>query len=184
MAKGGARVRSGPPADPNSGASDRKRRQAATAAKKAAAAQAAAGTAKDLPITSPDFNPMALPARGRTGRVPAFPLPSTGERRAREMELWRELWRTPQAVAWEREPYRWPTIAKYCRVMAATESDPAASAALLSRERELRIECGLSPDGLKANGWAIAPDELAAKRAQKTPAKKVAPKAAPVRRLR
>jgi hypothetical protein len=68
--------------------------------------------------------------------------------------------------------------------MASTEAEPDGSAALLAQERNRRIECGLSPDGLKANGWAIAPDQLAEKRAAKkasAPAKKAA---APVRRLR
>lgn len=197
MPRGGSRARSGPEADPNSRTSERKR----AAAKKAAAAKAKEPAAAD--ITTSEFNPMALPAGGRKGRAPAFPLPRivryatvlgdggkgvripddglTREFRKRELELWREIWKTPQAVAWEREPYRLPTIAKYCRIMASTEIEPEASAALWSRERELRQECGLSPDGLKANGWAIAPDQLAEKRAEKkTPAKKSQPQ----RRLR
>lgn len=201
MPRGGARVRSGPPADPQSRTSERRRR----AAKKSATSSAAADTAPA--ITTNEFNPLALPARGRTGRAPAFPLPKvvrfvmtvdsegksskqadsgvSNEFRKRELEIWRELWKTPQAVAWEREPYRWPTIAKYARIMTSTEAEPDASAALLSRERELRIECGLSPDGLRANGWAIAPDELAKKRAAKKAAAPAAKKAAaPVRRLR
>ena len=197
MPRGGSRVRSGPAEDPNSRTSERKR----AAAKKAAAAK----TPAPPEITTSDFNPMQLPAGGRKGRTPAFPLPKiiryiaslddngknlrlpdagvSNAFRKRELELWKELWKTPQAVAWEREPYRLPTIAKYCRVMASTEVEPDGSAALLSRERELRNECGLSPDGLKANGWAIAPDQMAEKRAEK---KTTAPaaKPAPVRRLR
>lgn len=201
MAKGGQRVRSGPPQDPNSGRSEQRRR----AAKKAAAAPAALPV-EALPVTEVEFNPMALPARGRTGRAPAFPLAkiirfvmvanpdgkptkevdtgASNQFRARELELWRQLWKTPQACAWEREPYRWLTIAKYCRIMTATELEPDASAALLSRERELRNECGLSPDGLKQNGWAIAPDQLAAKRAAKKTAPAAKKTSAPVRRLR
>jgi hypothetical protein len=199
MPKGGARVRSGPPQDPNSGASDRRR----AAAKKTASTST---RTEPTSITTNEFNPLALPAAGRKGRVPAFPLPKilrfvmvqggdgklskqvdtgvSNEFRKRELEIWAALWKTPQAVAWEREPYRWPTIAKYARVMVSTESDPDASAALLAQERNLRNECGLSPDGLKQNGWAIAPDQLAQKRAAKkaAPAKKAA--AAPVRRLR
>lgn len=194
MPRGGSRVRSGPAQDPNSGRTDRTRQRAA-AAKKAAAAKAPTTTAGAPAITTTEFNPLALPARGRTGRAPAFPLPKiirfvmvpgadgkpsrqadggvSNEFRKRELAIWADLWKTPQAVAWEREPYRWPTIAKYCRIMTSTEAEPDASAALLSRERELRIECGLSADGLKANGWGIAPDEMAAKRAtKKTAAKK------------
>lgn len=200
MAKGGARPRAGRPADPNSARSEQARR---TAAKKAATAEDATPASA---ITTAEFNPLALPAAGRGGRAPAFPLPKIerfstevidGKQvrkvdatvgngfRKRELELWRELWKTPQALAWEREPWRWPTVAKYCRIMASTEAEPDASAALLSRERELRNECGLSPDGLRMNGWAIAPDQLAAKRSTRAAAAAAAPaKAAPVRRLR
>lgn len=179
MPKGGTRVRSGPDADPTSRTSERKR----AAAKKTTAAAPA-----ESAITSNEFDPMALPARGRTGRAPAFPLPVgviEKAARSRELELWAELWKTPQALWWERNPWLWLTVAKYCRVMVATESAPAASAALLSRERELRNECALSPDGLKMNGLAIAPDQLAERRAAKkstAAAEKTSP--APVRRLR
>lgn len=211
MAKGGARPRSGPAKDPNSARSEQARR---TSTRKSAAAKAAGAGAVDesadapasSAITTAEFNPLALPASGRGGRAPAFPLPKivrfdvqviegkavkVADRgigdafRKRELELWRELWKTPQALAWEREPWRWPTVAKYCRIMASTEAEPDASAALLSRERELRNECGLSPDGLRMNGWAIAPDQLAAKRSEKATTKPAAvKKTAPVRRLR
>lgn len=198
MPKGGSRVRSGPAADPNSGRSEARRSASAKAS-----ASASAGSA----ITSTDFNPMALSAAGRKGRAPAFPLPritigskavdeegmvievvdkkATDDFRKRELQVWDQLWKTPQALAWEREPWRWPTIAKYARITVSTESKPDASAALLSRERELRNECGLSPDGLKQNGWVIAPDQLAEKRAAKKAAAAPAEmKATPVRRLR
>ncbi len=197
MPKGGSRVRSGPESDPTSRTSERKR---------AAAKKAAAAVSSESAITTNEFDPLALPARGRSGRAPAFPLPrmnrytiEVGENgkpmrvvsgalsaafRKRELALWAELWKTPQAVAWEREPYRWPTIAKYARIMTTTEAEPDASAALLSRERELRIECGLTPDGLKVNGWAIAPDQLAERRAAKKTAAAKKTSTAPVRRLR
>ena len=196
MPKGGSRVRAGRPADPKSARSDEKRRATAKAA----------GSAGEPAITTNEFNPLALPASGRKGRSPAFPLPKMtrytielGENgkptrvvsevlsaafRKRELQVWGELWKTPQAVAWERDPWRWPTIAKYARIMTSTEAEPDASAALLSRERELRNECGLSPDGLKQNGWAIAPDQLAEKRAAKKTPAPAETKTAPVRRLR
>jgi hypothetical protein len=192
MPKGGARPRSGPDKDPNSRTSERARR----------AAKASSGQTSPSSITSSEFNPLALPAAGRGGRAPAFPLPkivrygtelvdgkpvrvadrTLGDAfRKRELELWRELWKTPQALAWEREQWRWPTVAKYCRIMASTEAEPDASAALLSRERELRNECGLSPDGLRMNGWAIAPDQLAEKRSQRAKAPAAEPEMPPLR---
>lgn len=198
MPKGGARARSGPHPDPSSRTSERKR----SAVKTSCVGQAAGGAQ----ITTSEFNPMALPAGGRQGSVPDFPLPVavrytvgmgeggkpfrvasevlTAAFRERELEIWAELWSTPQAVAWEREPYRWTTIAKYCRIMTSTEAEPDASAALLSRERELRIECGLTADGLKINGWAIAPDQLAERRAERSSAVPAKNAAEPVRRLR
>lgn len=141
MAKGGARVRSGPPADPTSARSEQR-----------------------------GFKLDALPSEGYRKRAPAFPLPagpSDTTRRKRELEVWRQLWKTPQACAWSLEPWRWFAVAKLCRLSAITEHDPGASAALLSRERELRIEVGLTPDGLRANGWAISQDEVAAKAAER-----------------
>lgn len=169
MTKGGARVRSGPAADPTSARSEQ----------------------RGIKLTE-------LPSEGAKGRAPAFPLPkihrwiqtSEGRQpdaaaskafRARELQIWRDVWKTPQAVAWRVDPWRWPTIAEFCRLKTVTEADPDASASLLSRLREYRNEIGLSPDGLRANGWAIAQNQVAAKAAaKKTPPKK----AAPTRRLR
>lgn len=167
MSKGGARVRSGPPADPKSGRSEAR-----------------------------GFSLTALPSEGHRGRAPAFPLPrinrsgangvnqpATKAFRAREIAIWREIWKTPQAAAWARESWRWPTVGEFCRIKAAVELDPDSNAALLSRLREYRNEIGLSPDGLRANGWAIATDEVGAKAAKKQTEKPAAQKQ-PTRRLR
>lgn len=159
MPKGSATGRrAGPPPDPKSGRSEQR-----------------------------GFKPDALPSEGFKGRVPAFPIPPGPKDttfRAREMAIWRQVWRTPQACQWDRERYRLPVIAKYCRLAAITERDPGASAALLSRERELRLECGLGPDGLRLNGWAIAVDQVAVQAAKKAAPKKADDKAPPTRRLR
>lgn len=165
MPKGGARTRSGPAPDENSGRSEQR-----------------------------GFSLTALPSEGYRGRAPAFPLPkinrygvdgpnaaATRTFRAREIAIWREIWKTPQAAAWSKESWRWPTVGEFCRIKAAVELDPDSNAALLSRLREYRNEIGLSPDGLKANGWKVAGDEVAAKAAKKaTPAKRTEP----TRRLR
>lgn len=171
MPKGGARVRSGPPADPTSARSERRGTTAITA-----------GT--------------PLPSEGHRGRAPAYPLPKinrgvssegrantvmTTAFRKRELEIWRLVWKTPQAAAWAGDSWRWQTIAEYCRIKAAVELDPDSNAALLSRLREYRNEIGLSPDGMKANGWTIAQDQVAQQAAKKTTATK---KTAPQRRLR
>lgn len=170
MPKGGARARSGPAPDPNSERS-----------RKGGGASAA-------------FSATALPSEGYAGEVPAFPLPRTVRLtsdglddagteafRERELAIWADIWATPQAAAWAREPYRWPTIGEFCRIKAAVEADPDKSASLLARLREYRNEIGLSPDGMRMNGWAIAVDQIAAKAAESAGP---APAAAAPRRLR
>src|SRR4051812_10259646 len=102
MPRGGARNRSGPQPDENSGRSERR-----------------------------GLNLNALPSEGYDGPMPTFPLPralvwwvfwegkgqnrkvdteATETRRDRERELWEWAWRTPQACAWIREPWRWQAV--------------------------------------------------------------------------
>lgn len=151
MARGGARNRSGPRFDPSSARSERR-----------------------------GVNLAALPSGGFTGRVPEFPLPEndlfTGNFRDRELEIWAEAWRAPQAVAWFQESWRWPVVAEYCRLKMQVELDPKASAALVAQLHRYRDQLGLTPAGLKENGWAIAVVE-GEQEASEAPV-------APVRRLR
>src|SRR4051812_48375392 len=122
MASGGARNRSGPPADPSSGRSD----------------------ARGYSLTM-------LPAEGYRGRVPKFPLPTrsvydtyvenkrqvrvldeeaTDQVAARELELWRWAWRTPQACAWSMPSEKWRsyTVAMWVRTAVICESSTATAA--------------------------------------------------------
>jgi len=160
MPRGGARNRSGPPPDPKSGRSDRR-----------------------------GFRLDALPAEGFDGEAPAFPLPkiavydiwfedkqrvkefdaeATAARYDRELELWAQAWQTPQAAAWTREPWRWSIVAMWVRTMAICESGEATAADKNSVHR-FADQIGMTPAGLKENGWKIATDELDAKRSE-TPA--------------
>lgn len=173
MARGGARNRSGPQADPSSGRSDRR---------------------------GVTFS--ALPAQGYDGDVPAFPLPkrivwleyfedkkkvreldegATDSVEARELELWEWAWRTPQAAAWAQpsEAWRLHTVAMWVRTYVLCESSEATAADKGSLHR-FADQIGMTPAGLKENGWAVAVDEVGAKSATKTTAKK----ASPARRLR
>jgi hypothetical protein len=59
------------------------------------------------------------------------------------------------------------------------EFAPSASAALVGQLHRYRDQIGLTPAGMKENGWAIAADEVGVKRDEK-PVEPVAP----VRRLR
>jgi hypothetical protein len=52
------------------------------------------------------------------------------------------------------------------------EIEPDANASLVAQLHRFRDQIGLTPAGLKENGWAIARDETAAKRGAKRPAAK------------
>lgn len=173
MTSGGRRSRSGPSVDPLSGRSD----------------------ARGVKL-------MALPREGFRGDVPAFPLgpikvyftyknadgkpvreldeDGTQDRIARELELWAWAWSTPQACAWEVEPWRWYTVAMWVRTAAVCESSEAQAADKNSLHR-FADQIGLTPAGMKENGWALAADEVKEKRESKPAAES---QAAPKRRLR
>lgn len=141
MASGGARNRSGPQADPTSERSERR-----------------------------GYKLTALPSEGYRGAVPDFPLPPSefADVAAREAEIWAEAWATPQACAWSMASWRWATVAEYCRLKAKVEAGaPAAYTGQLHRYRD---QIGLTPAGLRENGWAIAVDELAVKAESKAAA--------------
>jgi len=92
-----------------------------------------------------------LPADGFTGDAPDFPLPWSTQR---EEEVWREAWRSPQAVAWIDEPWRWRTVAMWVRWSVRMEAEEA-SAALGNVVVRFADQIGLTPAGLKENCWVI-----------------------------
>ena len=95
-----------------------------------------------------------LSSTGFEGDIPEMPLADCTER---ESTVWAELWRTPQAIAWALEPWRWRTVAMYVRWSVRSEGD--VPAAFLGQVHRLGDQIGLTPAGLKENGWAIAPVE-------------------------
>lgn len=135
------------------------------------------GPGKDLSsLRSADLKLVQLPADGFDGDVPEFPLPrmlryrwefedkrkfqvvdddATGMVRDRELALWDQVWRTPQAAAWYTQPWRWTIVAEYCRLKTVVEMEPDAKAALVAQLHRYRDQLGLTPAGLKENGWAI-----------------------------
>lgn len=178
MPKGGSRNRSGPQPDPTSGRSERR-----------------------------GYKLEALPNEGYQGPVPAFPLEpivlfteywegsgsdrekhidrdelGTESFRDREAQVWAEAWTTPQACAWSMESWRWPVVAEYCRLKTVIELDPSASAALVGQLHRYRDQIGLTPAGMRENGWSIAKDELSERRESAPVSAASAP--APQRRLR
>jgi hypothetical protein len=105
----------------------------------------------------------ALPAEGYCGEVPEYPLPEVS---GRESEVWEQAWRTPQAAAWSVQPWRLRTVALWVRWSVRME-DPEASAALGNVVVRFADQIGMTPAGLKENGWKIAEDETAKKRTEK-----------------
>lgn len=146
MSKGGARNRSGPQPDPESLTSARR------------------GLTFD-----------ALDPSGFQGNAPAFPLPEVivyrwefeDKRRfqvpdgdaserfsERELELWAWAWATPQAIAWSQEPWRWHAVAMWVRTATICEGSDATAADKNSLHR-FADQIGLTPAGLRENGWTI-----------------------------
>ncbi len=159
MTKGGARNRSGPQADPKSLRSGE----------------------RGITLT-------ALPSEGFAGDVPDFPLPrmmvlrwefedkrrfqvvdgeATEIFRDREIELWETVWSYPQACAWALDPWRWNSVAMWVRTFVVCEGSEATAADKGSLHR-FADQIGLTPAGLKENGWAIARDEISTKREGRT----------------
>jgi len=99
--------------------------------------------------------PVTLPAGGRSGPPPKWPLP--GKPTAQEAAGWRELWATPQSVAWE--SLGWiRTVARYCRAMIAAEQ-PGAQAPLLGQVTALEDRLGLTPKAMRLLLWQIGGDQ-------------------------
>ncbi len=80
-----------------------------------------------------------------------------------EKDLWKRLWRTPQAQEWAR--LKWDRdVAQYVRHKAAAEIGSLDD----SREaRQRGHHLGLTPKGMKDLMWTIGADEVAEKRAAK-----------------
>lgn len=105
----------------------------------------------------------ALPSEGHQGDIPEFPLPGAT---TRELEVWESLWRTPQAAAWAVQSWRWLNVADLVRLQVRGEAHDAP-VNIATVVRQLRADLGLTPAGLKENGWAIATDETAGRRGDK-----------------
>jgi hypothetical protein len=109
-----------------------------------------------------------LPAGGRKGAAPKWPLPPPLEeadelpRAAREKEVWRRLWHTPQAAAWERLGWV-DVVARYVRLLVIVERGRRAD--LLSEVRQLEDRLGLTPMAMMRLRWEVAADEVAERRA-------------------
>ena len=145
MPKGGARVNSGPPPDPNALRRDRQ-------------------VDRDGWTT--------LPAAGFDGPVPEWPLGAMAKLgelaelfAGQELKHWERLWRTPQAAAWARLGWT-HDVALYARWLALAEAGDMKAA---SEARQWSDRLGLNPAAMLRNRWKVADDELAQRRAPRTP---------------
>ncbi|GFH38902.1 hypothetical protein [Streptomyces pacificus] len=113
-----------------------------------------------------------LPAEGRQGPLPEWPLTEPADR---EWDVWSDLWAKPQAVMWE-DLGQVLEVALFVRTLAEAER-PDARVDVKKMVRGYLDSLGLSVAGMLRNRWRIAP-------ATEQPAEEAAPAAprAPVRR--
>lgn len=137
MASGGARTQSGPPPDPNALRRNRK--------------SDAAGW-------------HTLPAEGRTGATPEWPLADV---QPREWDLWRDLWTRPQAVMWERLGLHLE-VALLARTLMEAEQ-PEARTEIQKITRQHMESLGLTAPGLLRLRWRIGPAEQQPEEGQEQP---------------
>lgn len=159
--RGGARARSGPMPDLQSARSD------------------ARGIAQDavmLPASGYKYRPVKFPLaayqvmdvwKDEDGLHREVDQSASEKWAAREFQLWKELWKLPQAVAWHMPQYSYliGTVALYVRQFVICES-PDAKAADRTVLQRYADTIGLTPQGLKLNNWRIY-DDKAEKKAEK-----------------
>lgn len=95
-----------------------------------------------------------LPAEGRTGPAPEWPLTCQD---GREAELWADLWSRPQAVMWEQLSQTYE-VAMCVRMLARAEA-PKSSVELQKVVRQYFDSLGLTTQGMLRNRWKIGPSD-------------------------
>jgi hypothetical protein len=114
-------------------------------------ARARSGPAPDPEsLRSADGEWTVLPAEGRQGPPPAWPLSEASER---EVTFWEHEWSRPQAVMWQRQD-QVLEVAMFVRALAEAEK-PDASVASRTLVRQLMETLGVSMPGLLRNRWKI-----------------------------
>jgi hypothetical protein len=101
---------------------------------------------------------LRLPAEGRKGPVPAWPLDTSNPA---EVALWRDVWTWPQAVAWDKQGTAHREVAMYVRwSLLAERADPKAAV----EARMLSDRLGLTPMAMRRLMWEVVPDEVGERR--------------------
>lgn len=101
--------------------------------------------------------------RPYTGEVPEWPWPDS---KAAHRELWRKLWRLPQANEWRRLQCE-ELVALYVRAFCYATSEDL-NPKLLAEVRQLDGKIGLSPQAMRGLGWEILEDRDEPREAKKT----------------
>lgn len=175
MASGGARNRSGPQKDPSSAKSQKLGLSFDQLP--------AEGRNGQPPLEWPLGKPRVYIEEMENGKpVKVLDVDATAEREEAELDLWDEVWTYPQAAAWERDRWRWNVVALYVRTFLVC-AGPEAKAADKASLHRFGDQLGLTPAGLRENGWEIVRDQVSEKRSQK-PAGKTGQMSARERRLK
>lgn len=98
----------------------------------------------------PGFEWTELPAEGRKGRPPKLPPIRAWSDETKRW--WRELWKTPQATAWDQQGRSAVPMAILYQDM---QDRPADSKPLLAEMRAHQDRHGLSPKALLALRWRV-----------------------------
>lgn len=101
----------------------------------------------------PDW--VTLPADGRKGRSPRWPLSGRVQRG------WAELWRRPQAVMWERNHDEF-LVARYLILRNTIQDEldhSVVNATAMAELRQIEDRLGLSPMAMKRLQWEIGDAE-------------------------
>ena len=114
---------------------------------------------------------VTLPAVGRSGEPPAWPLTTPTKR---ELGLWARLWAKPQALMWERLDQA-EEVALYVRRLMVAEKRNAPGTAFTA-VRQLADSLGLTTPGLRANRWRIEPPKTAAESTENAPVVPIRPR--------
>jgi hypothetical protein len=108
-----------------------------------------------------------LPASGREGDAPRWPLVAprnlgdlTEMVADRELEVWAQVWATPQAVAWERMGWTLE-VALYVRTLVAAECGDLKA---VTEARQWSDRLGLNPTAMLKNRWRVRADEVTERR--------------------
>jgi hypothetical protein len=102
-----------------------------------------------------------LPAEGRKGKAPSFPLIDPSKR---ELQIWVRLWKLPQALLWEKNQQEL-AVAFHVRTLCEAERADA-QANLRTLVRQQAGELLLTIPAMYSARVRIAEDEVATKRAE------------------